>query len=189
MELGGNIIESFGGIGLLWYMEEQFDDFILRVDFRLSSPTDNSGVFIRGPRLGTEDPANDWKPATMQGYEIQIDNTGRNPDTNILNDPLHRTGAIYALAPSTAQMPEVGRWHAFEIEAVGPRITVRLNGQEVSRLSDGKRQRNGFIGLQNHHTGSKVQFTRLRIKRLGPAATKATPPGELSPGQVVKTPV
>lgn len=165
-ELGGNIIEAADGIGLLWFTQEQFGDFILRADFRLSSPSDNSGIFIRIPTLGNTDPANDWKPAAQQGYEIQIDNTGFNPDTNTTNDALHATGAIYTLAPTTGPMPAVGQWHSYEIEAVGPRITVRLNGQQVSQLTNGNRQIKGYIGLQNHHAGSKVQFTRLRIKKL-----------------------
>lgn len=163
-ELGGNIIESVGGIGLLWFTKEQFENFILRVDFRLSSPTDNSGVFLRIPALGSSDPANDWKPAAAQGYEVQIDNTGFNPDTNGFDDPLHKTGAIYTLAPSNAVMPAVGQWHTYEIEAVGSTVTVRLDGQQVSQLANGTRLPKGFIGLQNHHPGSKVQFTRLRIK-------------------------
>jgi choline dehydrogenase-like flavoprotein len=166
MELGGNIIESFGGIGLLWFTRQQFTNFVLRADFRLSSPTDNSGIFIRFPALGTSDPANDWKPAVTQGYEIQIDNTGFNPDTNTFNDPTHKTGAIYALAPSTATMPAVGNWNTFEIEATGTTITVRLNGQQVSQLMGANRSPQGYIGLQNHHPGSAVQFTRLRVKTL-----------------------
>jgi hypothetical protein len=166
IELGGNIVESFGGIGLLWFTEQQFDDFVLRADFRLSSPTDNSGIFIRIPALGTSDPANDWKPATSQGYEIQIDNTGFNPDTGMFNDPLHQTGAIYTLAPSSGPMPAPGVWHTYEIEAVGPKITVKLDGQKVSQLNNANRRTTGYIGLQNHHPGSKVQFTRLRIRTL-----------------------
>lgn len=175
MELGGNVIESVDGIGLLWFTKEQFDDFTLRVDFRLSSPTDNSGIFIRIPALGTGDPVNDWKPATTQGYEIQIDNTGFNPDTNALNDPLHKTGAVYQLAASNAVLPVVGSWNTYEIEAVGPKITVRLNGQQVSQLTNGNSQTKGFIGLQNHHAGSKVQFTRLRIKKLAAVAPATAP--------------
>jgi choline dehydrogenase-like flavoprotein len=165
MELGGSIIESVDGIGLLWFTKEQFDDFILRVDFRLNSLTDNSGVFIRIPALGTSDPANDWKPATDQGYEIQIDNTGYNPDSNTTGDLKHATGAIYKLAATSGSMPAVGQWHTVEIEAVGPKITVSLNGQQVSQLTNGNRLAKGFIGLQNHHPGSKVQFTRMRIKK------------------------
>jgi hypothetical protein len=174
MELGGNIIESVGGIGLLWFTKEQFDDFILRLDFRLSSPTDNSGVFIRFPALGKSDPANDWKPAVTEGYEIQIDNTGFNPDTNTFDSPSHKTGAIYTLAPSNAVMPAVGQWHNLEIEAVGQKITVRLNGQQVSQLKNANRSAKGHIGLQNHHAGSKVQFTRVRIKKLA-AEQPSTP--------------
>jgi hypothetical protein len=39
-------------------------------------------VFIRLPALGNTDPANDWSLAVDQGYEIQIDDTGKNPDLN-----------------------------------------------------------------------------------------------------------
>jgi len=162
IELGGNIVESVGGIGLLWFAGQQFKNFILRVDWRASALDDNSGIFIRFP-----DPGNDWTIPVTQGYEIQIDNTGKNPDTNppSFGDPLHNTGAIYKLAGSTA-VPSVGQWHTYEIEANGTTITVRLDGQQVSQLKNANRSPKGFIGLQNHHDGSRVQFTRLRIKEL-----------------------
>lgn len=162
VELGGNIIESAGGIGLLWFAGRQFQNFVLRLDWRASAIDDNSGVFIRFP-----DPGNDWTIPVTQGYEIQIDNTGKNPDTNppTFGDPLHNTGAIYTLAGSTAA-PVVGQWHACEIEANGSTITVRLDGQQVSQLQNAGRSPKGFIGLQAHHAGSRVQFTRLRIKEL-----------------------
>jgi choline dehydrogenase-like flavoprotein len=169
MELGANIIETIDGIGLLWYTREQFENFILRVDWRASFPDDNSGVFIRIPRLGNTDPANDWKPASDHGYEIQIDDTGKNPDVNpnVFNDPLHRTGAVYKLAAANilASLP-IGQWNAYEIEANGNDIKVTLNGQLVSHLPNGNRLLQGFIGLQNHHFGSKVQFKNIRIKPL-----------------------
>jgi hypothetical protein len=72
-------------------------------------------------------------------------------------------------------MPPVGQWHTFEIEAIGSKITVRLNGQQVSQLSNGNRLAKGHIGLQNHHPGSNVQFRRLRIKKLAPVAPAAAP--------------
>jgi choline dehydrogenase-like flavoprotein len=167
MELGANIIETVDGIGLLWYTREEFDNFTLRLDWRVSFADDNSGVFIRFPALGNTDPANDWKPAVDQGYEIQIDDTGKNPDVNpnVFNDPLHRTGAIYKLQPANnlASLP-VGQWNAYEIVANGNDIKVTLNGQLVSHLPSGNRSLKGFIGLQNHHFGSKVQFRNIRIK-------------------------
>jgi hypothetical protein len=71
----------------------------------MSFPDDNSGVFIQFPALDNTDPANDWKPAVDQGYGIQIDDTGKNPDVNPngFNDRLHRTGAVYKLG--TCQHP------------------------------------------------------------------------------------
>jgi choline dehydrogenase-like flavoprotein len=162
IELGGNAIESVDGIGLLWFPEKQFQNFILHVEWRASAQDDNSGIFIRFP-----DPGNDWTIPVVQGYEIQINNTGKNPDTNppTFGDPLYNTGAIYKLAGSTA-VPAVGRWHTYEIEANGSTLTVRLDGQQVSQLQNANRSSKGFIGLQNHHSGSRVQFARLRIKEL-----------------------
>jgi len=168
-ELGANIIETVDGIGLLWYKQQQFTDFILRVDWRASFPDDNSGVFIRFPALGNADPANDWKLAVDRGYEIQIDDTGKNPDVtpNTFGDPLHVTGSVYKLAPATtvASKP-LGQWNSYEITSQGSTITVILNGQQVSQLVGANRSPKGYIGLQNHHFGSRVQFRNLRIRVL-----------------------
>jgi hypothetical protein len=178
MELGANIIESVGGIGLLWFTQEQFEDFVLRVDWRASDLTDNSGVFIRFPALGNADPANDWKLAVDEGYEIQIDERGINPDTGQAGDPLRQTGAIYGLAPAHQHASKpVGEWNAFEIEAHGSDIRVTLNGTLVSQLTtDGSRPSAGHIGLQNHHAGSRVQFRNLQIESLRVARSAALPP-------------
>ena len=169
IELGANIIETVDGIGLLWYTQRQFQDFVLRVDWRASFPDDNSGVFIRFPALGNSDPGNDWKVAVDQGYEIQIDDTGKNPDTNppTFDDALHITGSVYTLASATrvASNP-LGQWNFYDITAKGNKITVVLNGQLVSTLNNGNRSLKGYIGLQNHHFGSRVQFRNIRIKEI-----------------------
>lgn len=167
IELGANIIETVDGIGLLWFTKQQFADFVLRVDWRASFPDDNSGVFIRFPALANTDPANDWKLAVDQGYEVQIDDTGKNPDVNpnTFGDPLHMTGAVYKLAPAaTLASRPLGQWNNYEITAQGNTVTVVLNGQQVSKLTNGNRPAKGFIGLQNHHFGSRVQFRNIRIK-------------------------
>lgn len=169
IELGANIVESAGGIGLLWYTREQFTNFILRVDWRATKLDDNSGVFLRFPALSNSNPATDWQVAVDQGYEVQIDDTGKNPDSNpvTFGDPLHLTGAVYKLAPVTtlASRP-LGQWNNYEIEARGKNLKVTLNGQLVSHLTNGNRPLTGHIGLQNHHPGSRVQFRNIRIKPL-----------------------
>ena len=169
--VGTGTVESQDGIGLLWYTKEEYSDFVLTVDWRASSVFDNSGVFIRFPKLGNADPANDWRLAVDQGYEIQIDERGFDPSTNSAGSPLHRTGAIYQMAPALIQTSQpLGEWNRFEISAIGPQLTVTLNGVEVSRLTgDGSRPLRGHVGLQNHHPGSRVQFRNLRVRKAAAA--------------------
>jgi hypothetical protein len=82
-------IESYGGSGILWYADAAFSDFLLRVAWRLTGSDDNSGVFLRIPPL-----ERDVQPAIDQGYEVQIDDRGFDPETGRLGSMLHLTGAI-----------------------------------------------------------------------------------------------
>ena len=181
---GGDFLTIFGsilearpnGLGLLWYTRQVFRNFVLKVDWLSFNPTtnvpggraDNSGVLIRFPALNASDPGNDWRLASDKGYEIQIDDMGFNVDTGQNFSPLHQTGAVYGLAPSSviASKP-AGQWNTFEIEATDVAISVTLNGQLVSTYSiqanDGRR-REGHIGLQCH-TGN-VQFRNVMIRSL-----------------------
>lgn len=184
MSGGGDFITIFGsilearpnGLGLLWYTREVFRNFVLKVDWLSFNPTtnipggraDNSGILLRFPAMNTSDPANDWKLASNKGYEIQIDDMGFNVDTAQNFSPLHQTGAVYALAPSSqiASKP-AGQWNTFEIEATGTAIKVTLNGQLVTNYSipaNNSRLSEGHIGLQCH-TGN-VQFQNIMIRTL-----------------------
>lgn len=160
--LADGSIESHGGPGLLWYAIEAFEDFVLRIEWRIAQPEDNSGVFVRSPPLDDSP-----QPAIERGYEIQIDDRGFDPATNATGSPLHMSGAIYRLAPARRRASRpAGEWNEFEITVRGPDIAVRLNGEEVSRLADGTREPRGYIGLQNHHEGSAVRFRNLQIAPL-----------------------
>lgn len=114
-----------GGIGLLYYTAQQFDNFTLDLDFCLPHPrgnqNDNSGVFVRfrdprKPELagtpGPDIPGNNATVAVDTGYEIQIDEEARgdtrkvDPDGTFPEKDGHfynRTAAIYkAKAAGTA---------------------------------------------------------------------------------------
>jgi Domain of Unknown Function (DUF1080) len=157
-----------------------FRNFVLKVDWLSFNPkttapnlppnTDNAGILIRFPALNASNPGNDWALASAKGYEIQIDDMGFNPAPapGHLFDPLHQTGAIYALAPSsTIASKPAGQWNTFEIEATNTEIKVTLNGQLVTNYTipanDG-RLRAGHIGLQDH-TGN-VQYQNILIRSL-----------------------
>jgi choline dehydrogenase-like flavoprotein len=170
----GSILETRGGLGLLWYTREVFRNFVLQLDWLSFNPTgpnsDNSGVFLRFPALNASNPGSDWQLAVDRGYEVQIDDTGFNPDTGLRGDPLHQTGAIYGLAASSrvASKP-AGSWNTYVVEALTGRIRVTLNGELVTDYAtDGSRPPAGHIGLQNH-TG-KVQFRDIMIRTLPDSA-------------------
>jgi hypothetical protein len=184
MSGGGDFLTIFGsilearpnGLGLLWYTREVFRNFVLKVDWLSFNPTtnipggraDNSGILFRFPALNASDPANDWKLASDKGYEIQIDDMGFNVDTGQNFSPLHQTGAVYGLAPSSKiASNSAGQWNTFEIEATGTTIKVTLNGQPVTNYAiptNNSRPQEGHIGLQCH-TGN-VQFQKVMIRAL-----------------------
>ncbi len=149
-------LRSEGGMGLLWYALKKFKNFVLRLDYKESEIHDNSGIFLRFP-----DPGNDPWVAVNQGYEVQIDDLGE-PD----HDPRHLTGAIYGFAgPSMLPTRLVGEWNSLEIRAESQKYTVVVNGSKVTEFV-GSRSIEGYIGIQNHHAGSRVLFRNIRVKTL-----------------------
>ena len=171
-------------IGLLFYAATAFSDFTLRLQFRLDSRGDNSGVFVRfrDPRqpapAGINDPriaANAAWLAVDTGFEIQIDETAR-PD----QADKHRTGAIYDIdvGPGPGQQRyargsslQPGEWNDYEIRVLGNSYETLLNGFTTAAFdnTDPARGRSavqdslsGFVGLQTH-TGA-VSFRAVRIR-------------------------
>jgi hypothetical protein len=183
----GAIVTQPGGseLGLLYYARQPFSDFLLRLQFRIASGQDNSGIFVRSrdPKQPVPDRADPTHliPYTNQhwvavdtGFEIQIDDTAA-PD----GQDQHRTGAIYDIPVPQGQAyqrpaPLVpGGWIDCEIEVHGDTYTVRMNGTRTSLFTNTDTWRgkpatadpsSGFIGLQAH-TG-KVAFRNIRIKEL-----------------------
>jgi choline dehydrogenase-like flavoprotein len=159
----GTVLEAFGWYGLYWYTKEQFSNFVLSLDWRISRREENSGVYIRIPAPTVTNPL---QAADAQGHEIQIDQRGFDSVTGTEGHPLKVTGAIYDLqAPSASTQVQIGEWNKYEIEANGPRIWVTLNGQLVNDYQS-PRQQTGFIALQAHDFLSRTQFRNLLMKKL-----------------------
>jgi hypothetical protein len=94
----GSVLETSGWYGLYWYMKEQFSNFVLSLEWRISRREENSGVYLRIPAPNV---ANALQAADAQGHEVQIDQRGYDSVTNSEGHPLKVTGAIYDLqAPS-----------------------------------------------------------------------------------------
>src|SRR3546814_3933287 len=97
----------------------QCADLFLSVEGLVTAIGVSSGVFLRFRPLGAG--RRDWRRAVTEGYEVQIDERGYDPDRKATGSPLHYTGAVYRLAPATAMASRpVGEWNAFQITARGP---------------------------------------------------------------------
>jgi hypothetical protein len=58
-------------------------------------------------------------------------------------------------------------WFTYEVIAVGPRITVRLNGREtVAWVDPNWRYKSGHFALQVNHPLTLVQFRKIEVKEL-----------------------
>lgn len=144
-------LESEGGMGLLWYSEKIYKNFMLKLEWKVSDEGDNSGVFVRFP-----DPDDSPNIAVREGYEIQIDDKAGNP--------MHHTGAIYDFAaPSKVVSKPPGQWNTMEIQTQDQSYIVIINGQKVTEFT-GDRLTEGYIGLQAHDDKSKVSFRNIMIK-------------------------
>ena len=151
------ILKGQGGMGLLWY-PKKVKDFVLECDFKCSTPTTNSGIFLRVPSMPVSD---DY---IYHALEIQIDDTSTG---------IHHTGAAYDIeAPKVLASRPAGDWNHIRIEFKGMHLKVDLNGKTVlnwdarpgGKVKDLSPE--GFIGLQNHDSQSPPFFRNVYLKEL-----------------------
>jgi beta-xylosidase len=153
---------SRGGLGLLWFNQKSYDNFVLRAQFRTADDTDNSGIFVRFPNPGT-----DANIPIAQGHEIQIREgvAGDGED--------QKTGSVYNFDREDARAAKpAGEWNDYEIRYEAGKYTITFNGTVVNEWTNDLRQGKnaGFIGLQNHSTADEVSFRNVRVQALaGPA--------------------
>ncbi len=152
------VLKSEDGMGLFWYSEKKYRDFVLAIDFKCSEKVTNSGVFVRVPEMPTSD---DY---IFHSFEIQINDAG---------EGIHKTGAVYdAEAPVKDASRPVNEWNHFLITFKGDHIRVELNDQLIVDWNAEPRGKvkdfagEGFIGLQNHDSIAPVYFRNIYLKEL-----------------------
>ena len=152
------VLESHGGMGLFWYSEKKYKNFILELDYKTSGPKANSGIFLRVPDIPVSD---DY---IYHSFEIQINNADKGK---------HKTSAVYdAQAASKDAYKPAGEWNHYKITFQDSRIQVELNGEQVNdwlarpsgKVIDFSEE--GYIGLQNHDWDTSTYFKSIYIIEL-----------------------
>ncbi|MCO5051998.1 MAG: DUF1080 domain-containing protein [Verrucomicrobiae bacterium] len=164
----GSIYCRPGGKGKL-FTEKEYENFILRFEFKLDSGA-NNGIGIRAPLRG--------HTATL-GMEIQIlDETAAKEGRWGQLRPEQYHGSIYDVAAAEkGALKPVGEWNSEQITADGRKITVIVNGITIldvnlNEIDDpakiarhpGLFRECGHIGLLGH--GDYVEFRNFQIQEL-----------------------
>lgn len=160
----GDVLETQGGIGLLYYETEELTDFTLRLQWRSPTIQNNSGIYVRLPAVPKAELfqlRDNVNKAIKTGYEIQIDATGDRQDVTFNGvklpreffNKIHQTGAVYPVDDPVNEISPLpnpnGRasinpiptrrleeWNDMEILVGGNRIRVILNGIAVLEGGD-----------------------------------------------------
>ena len=149
----------------LWYTKEKIGNATLRVVYKSSDRTANSGVFIRIP-----DAPKSEDDAINRGIEVQIDDSG---------DEYHRTGVLYSMTQAKASPSKPpNEWNTLEITMKGPRTIVKLNNVLVTDYDGvapvppkkgryeperGPRPDTGYIAIQHHGGAATVWFKEISL--------------------------
>ncbi len=162
----GAIVCKEGHGGSL-YTEEEYDDFAVRLEFKLP-PGGNNGLAIRYPGSGN--------PAYDGMTELQVlDDTA---DKYSELDARQYHGSVYGkVAAHRGYLRPVGQWNYQEVTVSGSTIKVELNGTvivdtDLSKITEfmgdsphpGKDLEKGHFGFAGHN--DPVMFRNIAIKKL-----------------------
>ncbi len=157
------------GKGGTIYTNKIYDDFVVRLEFKLP-PGGNNGLAIRYPGEGDT--------AYVGMTELQVlDNTA--PKYAKL-DKRQYHGSAYGMSPAyRGYLRPIGEWNFQEVTVKGSTIRVELNGSiilnaDLSKIDEfmsntphpGKDRTRGHFGFAGH--SDPVQFRDVKIKTLAP---------------------
>jgi hypothetical protein len=136
---------------------EQFSDFELTVDFRLTGGVGNTGVQFRSlPSAIAHE---------LAGYQADV---GEKYWGALYDESRRRRILAQAPAEFLVRLDKAA-WHTYTVRARGLRVEVGLDGTPIvdyTETETGLVQR-GYIGLQIHKgAGMEVWFRNIRVREL-----------------------
>jgi hypothetical protein len=167
-EVKDGAIQCKPGRGGNLFTKDEFDNFVVRFDFKLP-PGGNNGIGLRAPVTQAQ--------LAYDAVEIQILDDD-DPKYGELQDyQVH--GSLYGMAPAArGYLRPDGQWNWQEVSLDGDKLKVVVNGFEVLNANvaeaskkpiDGKAhpgasRKSGHLALCGHH--DPVAIRNIRVKRL-----------------------
>jgi hypothetical protein len=135
-----------------------YGDFILRLQVRLLKNEGNSGVQFRSKRVPNSHEVAGYQADAAPGWWGKLYDEARRG--KVLAGPTDEV-LKKALKP--------GDWNDYEVQAVGNKITLTLNGVKTAEYTEEDKNipRDGIFAVQIHSGGPmEVQFKNLRLKEI-----------------------
>jgi hypothetical protein len=155
------------GKGGTIYTQDQYGDFVVRLEFQLP-PGSNNGLAVRYPGTGDT--------AYVGMCELQVLDS-EHPRYASLDDRQYHGSAYGMVAAHRGYLRPTGQWNFQEVTVRGSTIQVELNGTRIldadlskvdtfmhDRPHPGKDRTQGHFGFAGH--SDPVSYRKIRIQRL-----------------------
>jgi hypothetical protein len=157
--------------------KEKYDNFVLKISFKLVKGAGNSGVQFRSSVLPDPGDAKKGHAWMVRGYQADIDAGGflgccyEERGRGVLAHPDPKTKAAFPAVDGAlegrAKAHKKGDWNEYVITADGDKITQELNGVKTVEFTDPRGAKEGIIALQLHAGGAmEIRFKNISIKKL-----------------------
>jgi hypothetical protein len=156
---GGMLVGDSPGIKRNQFLAttNTYNDFELRLEFRLRGGKGNSGVQFRSKRVPND--------TEVSGYQADIGEKY----WGCLYDESRRNKVLVQAPTELEKVLKPDGWNSYVISAVGDHITLTLNGLKTVDYHepDANIARDGIIAVQVHSGPPlRVEFRNVRIKVL-----------------------
>lgn len=138
--------------------EKEYDDFELRLEFRVTGDKTNAGIQVRSRRIPDHH--------EMIGYQADI-----GPGyTGALYDESRRRKILAKPEVATIEKAyKPGEWNSYRIRCQGPKVQLWINGTQTVDYTeeDESLEQNGLIGLQIHSgPPGEIRYRNIIIEEL-----------------------
>jgi hypothetical protein len=135
--------------------EKTFGDFVVQLKFK--SLAGNSGFYFRCAQVE--------HAVAVQGFQAEISADGL--EVGGLYETLGRAWVARPAAERIAALFKQKDWNEMVIAAIGPKVTVTINGEQTVQLRDDLGARRGHFGLQLHGGQEMhVLFKDIKIQEI-----------------------
>ncbi len=149
------------GFGFLRF-DTEVEDFTYHLEFRMGKDC-NSGIGIR--HLKYDMAKSTATRPSYSGYEIQLLDDADKDASKTSTASLYRY-----VAPTANTVKPAGEWNSIDIECIGPKIRVTLNGKLIQDVDQSQIEEiknkplKGYVSVQNH--GKQIEFKNLKLRKI-----------------------